>query len=145
MRVVIVAAGTWGDVRPNVVVGQALQKAGYEVLLLPPDPFQQGVEDRGIAFTGLSANVQAVLDLLASSETNPVATMRTLQTINRLFGPETMQMGKEIVAVVREGDALLMIETGLGLLNGIVEKYKTRLIHITMQPFVTTREFTGIG
>src|SRR5579859_1237806 len=95
MRVVIVAAGTWGDVRPNVVVGQALQKAGYEVLLLAPEPFRQWVEDRGIAFTGLSANVQAVLDLLAASDTNPVATIRTLQTINRLFGPETMQMARK--------------------------------------------------
>src|SRR5262249_27556032 len=34
---------------------------------------------------------------------------------------------------------------GLSLVNGIVEKFKTRLIHINMQPFVPTREFPGMG
>jgi UDP:flavonoid glycosyltransferase YjiC (YdhE family) len=145
MRVVIIAAGTWGDVRPNGVVAQALQEAGYEVLLVAAEPFQQWVQARGVPFSGLSVNIQAILDLLVSSDSGFIATVRTLRTINRLFAPATMQMGKEIASVIREGDALLMIESGLGLLNGIVERNKTRLIHINMQPFVPTSEFPGMG
>jgi UDP:flavonoid glycosyltransferase YjiC (YdhE family) len=111
MRIVIVAAGTWGRA-PNVVLGQALQKAGYEVLLAAAEEFRQWVEGRSLAFAGLSVNIQAVLDLLVSSDTDPISTIRTLRTINRLQAPATLQMGREIAAVVREGDAMLLIETG---------------------------------
>jgi hypothetical protein len=48
MRIVIIATGSWGDLRPNVVLAQALQKVGYEVLLIATEPFLAG-KLRGLA------------------------------------------------------------------------------------------------
>lgn len=145
MRIVILAAGTWGDVRPNVVLGQALQKAGYEVLLVGAEGFRRWVEARNLPFAGLSVNIQDILDKLVASDTGPIATIRTLREINREFGPAAVQMGQELAAVVRDGDVLLMNENGSSLMNGVVEKYNLRLIHINFQPQVPTREFPGMG
>jgi len=145
MRIVIVATGTWGDVRPNVVLGRALQNAGYEVVVVAAEEFRQWVEARGVGFAGLSINIQAVLDMLVASDPGLISTFKTMKTMNRIFKPSTLQAGKEVAAVVREGDALLVIESGSYLTNGIVEKYGLRPIHINMQPFLPTREFPAMG
>ena len=55
MRIVIVATGSWGDVRPSVVLGHALQKAGYEVVLVASEEFRGWVEGRGVGFAGLAS------------------------------------------------------------------------------------------
>jgi sterol 3beta-glucosyltransferase len=142
MRIVIVAFGTWGDVRPNVALGQALQNAGYEVVLVAAEEFRGWVEGRGLTFAGLSVNMQAMMESLASDSTS---VLKTIQTVNRVIGPALVQMGVEIAAAVREGDALLASEGGLALMNGIVEKYGLRLIHINLQPQAPTREFPPIS
>jgi sterol 3beta-glucosyltransferase len=85
MCIVILATGTLGDVRPNVVLAQALQQAGYEVIVVAAEAFRHWVEARAIPFAGLSVNIQAVLDMLVSSDTDLISTIKTLRTINRLF------------------------------------------------------------
>lgn len=139
MCIVIIAAGTWGDVRPNVLLAQALQTAGYEVLLVAAEEFRAWVEGRGLAFAGLSFNIHAMLDALTSSS-------NLFQTISwmRSVAPTMMQMGREIADVVHQGDAVLMNETGLALVNGVLEKNNARLIHVNMQPFAPTAEFSGM-
>jgi UDP:flavonoid glycosyltransferase YjiC (YdhE family) len=53
MRIIIIATGSWGDVRPNVLLGHALQRAGYEVLLVVDEGFREWVEGRGLRRTQL--------------------------------------------------------------------------------------------
>jgi len=142
MRIVMVAFGTWGDVRPNVVLGQALQKEGYAVVVVAAEEFRQWVESRNLEFAGLSANIQAMMEALASESTGVI---KTIQTVNRVVGPALVQMGAEIAAAVQPGDALLVNEGALGLVNGIVEKYDLRLIHINLQPLAPTRDFPPIS
>lgn len=142
MRIIMLALGTWGDVRPNAVLGKALQKAGYQVLLVAAEEFRQWVQARGISFAGLGINIQVMMESLAVDSTNP---LKAIQTVNRVVGPALVQMGKEIAAVVDDGDVLLVNEGNLGLVDGIVEKYRLHLIHINLQPLAPTREFPGLG
>jgi UDP:flavonoid glycosyltransferase YjiC (YdhE family) len=135
MRIVIVAVGTWGDVRPIVILGQALQKSGYDVLLIATEEFRVWVQARGINFVALSVNLQALADI---DMTNP---LKAIQTLRRFVAPTLVQMGKDIAAVLREGDTLMLSEWVLGVLNGIVEKHRTRLILINLQPLLPTSEF----
>src|SRR5690242_10199080 len=101
MRIVMVATGSWGDVRPNVVLGQALQQAGYEVVLVATEDFRAWIEARGLGFAGLSFNIQKLLDEQANNR-NLLQTMRWMRTMT-----ETMvQMGREIAESVRAGDTV---------------------------------------
>lgn len=142
MRIVMVVFGTWGDVRPNVVLGKALQKVGYRVLLVAAEEFSRWVRGHGIAFAGLGINIQVMMESLASDSTNP---LKAIRTVNRVVGPALVQMGNAIATVVKEGDALLVNEGSLSLVNGIVEKYNLHLIHINLQPLAPTRELPGLG
>ena len=61
-HILILAAGSAGDVYPFIVVGQALLRRGYDVTLVASDNFKERVERAGMAFaSGLS---QAELDEL---------------------------------------------------------------------------------
>lgn len=135
MRIVIVATGSWGDVRPNGILGQALQQAGYSVVLVAAEQFRTWVESRGVAFAGLSVNMEAMLDAHSG---NPLQTMRQL-------AQATVQMGKEIADVIQAGDVVLLSEGVLPLVNGALEKHNARSIHINLQPWVPTGEFVGMA
>lgn len=61
-HVLILAAGSAGDVYPFIVIGQALRRRGYDVTLMASENFKERVERAGMAFvSGLS---QAELDQL---------------------------------------------------------------------------------
>lgn len=140
MRIVIIATGSWGDVRPNVMLGHALQKAGSEVLLVAAEQFRKWVEERGVAFAGLSFNMQAMLDEQTNSS-NLFQTMRWMQKVTQT----TVQMGREITQVIQDGDAVLLSEGVLALVSGGLEKHSSRLVHINLQPWVPTAEFSGMA
>ena len=59
-RILILAAGSAGDVYPFIVIGQALLRRGYDVTLVASDNFRERIERAGMGFaSGLS---QADLD-----------------------------------------------------------------------------------
>lgn len=54
-HILILAAGSAGDVYPFIVIGQALLRRGYDVTLIASDNFKQRIERAGMAFaSGLS-------------------------------------------------------------------------------------------
>jgi sterol 3beta-glucosyltransferase len=138
MRIVIVATGSWGDVRPNVVLGQALQKAGYAVLLVAPENFREWVEGRGVPFAGLNVNIQAMLD--AQTDVNLLQKIQWIRQMTQT----TVEMGREIAELIQDGDTVLVSEGILPLVNGALAKHQARLIHINLQPWVPTVEFSGM-
>lgn len=48
MRIVMLAYGSWGDVRPYVMLAQALQYEGFEVVVLAAEDFRSWVEAHGV-------------------------------------------------------------------------------------------------
>lgn len=139
MRIVIVATGSWGDVRPNVVLAQALHKAGHNVLLVAEEEFRKWVAGRSVAFAGLTFNTQAALDAQINSS-------NLLETMNwmRKAAKATMQMGREVADILQDGDTVLLNEGILALVNGAIEKRRCQVIHINLQPWVPTAEFSGM-
>src|SRR5262245_8300976 len=137
MRIVIIATGSWGDVRPNGILASALQKAGYDVLLVAAESFRQWVEGRGVAFAGLSVDMQALLDAQTNGG-NPLQTMRKMKQA-------TVQMGTEIADVIQDGDTVLLSEGLLPLVNGALEKHHASFIHVNLQSWVPTGTFAGMA
>jgi UDP:flavonoid glycosyltransferase YjiC (YdhE family) len=142
MRLVIVALGTWGDVRPNVVLASALQSAGYAVLVISPAEFGAWVQARGLPFTPLSVNIQAMISDLQLSGDNP---LKAMQLMKSTMGPAMKDTGAEVAAVVRAGDVLLMSEGAHALLHGVVDQLQLRVIHIALQPTAPSREMALIN
>ena len=145
MRIVIIATGLWGDVRPNVVLGQALQKAGYEVLVVATAPYRTWIEAQGLPYAGVSLDMQGMLDLVLGGEGGLLHAVQALNKVRKNIIPTFLQAGKEVAAVMREGDVLLADELVSFLLNGVVEKYLPRLMHVNMQPQAITGQFPATG
>jgi sterol 3beta-glucosyltransferase len=140
MRIVIVATGSWGDVRPNAILAEGLEQAGYDVMIVASESFRTWVESRGLAFAGLSVDIQAMLD----AQTDSRSIFQTMKWMRELTGV-TIQMGKEIAAFIQDGDAVILNEGMLGLVNGAIEKHNARAIHVNLQPWVPTSEFSGMA
>jgi sterol 3beta-glucosyltransferase len=122
MRVVIIATGSWGDVRPNVVLGRALQQAGYDVLVIATEPFRAWIEARGLPFVGVSLDMQAMVDAVMGGDGGLLETIQALNGVRKSLQSAVVQVGKEIAAVMGEGDALLYNEIVSFLMNGVLEK-----------------------
>jgi UDP:flavonoid glycosyltransferase YjiC (YdhE family) len=140
MRIVIIATGSWGDVRPNAALAHGLKQAGYEVTVIATEEFRTWVEQRGVSFTGLSVDIRAMLDTHANSS-NPIQTMRSIRAMTQA----TVQMGSEIANVIQARDAVLLSEGLLPLVHGALEKHRVRHMHVNLQPWVPTSEFVGMA
>lgn len=142
MRIIMLALGTWGDVRPYAVLGQALQDEGHDVFLLAAKEFRSWIEARNIPFCELTVNLQQMMDLFMNSD---VDIDRDFLATTRLFrekiSPGMAQIGKEVADVVRPGDALLCVEIAYYLLHGIVEKYDLRLLMASLIPTIPSAEY----
>lgn len=145
MRIVIVATGSWGDVRPNVVLAQALQKAGYGVLVISTEAFRAWIEACGLPFVGVSLDMQALMDAVMGGDGGLLETVQALNAARKAIRPAIVQVGKEVAAVMHDGDVLLTNELISFWLNGVAEKYKTRLIHVNLQPQAITSQFPAMG
>ncbi len=143
MRVLMLAYGTWGDVRPYVVLAQALQREGFDVLVLAAEEYCEWVQARGLAFAGLGVNVQEVLDsmLHVSDEGTGTNFIASARRYSSTVAWAMQVLGAGVLGVVREGDALLYVETGQSLFHGIVEKYRLRPIIVSLFPMIPTAQF----
>ena len=62
MNILIVVAGTEGDVRPLVALGQGLVAAGHTVTLLASRDFERLVRDAGLGFSPFTADFRQIME-----------------------------------------------------------------------------------
>ena len=107
-HILILAAGSAGDVYPFIVVGQALLRRGYDVTLVASDNFKQRVERAGMGFaSGLS---QAELDELVYDPDlwHPQKGLFTIwKYMSRHFGPSYARQ----LALVEQRPTLIVAST----------------------------------
>ncbi len=101
MRIVLATFGSRGDVQPFIVLGQALLRAGHEVVLCASEDFEGFVRGHGLSFHAIDTSFEAWLREGAQSQTKLMENMRR---------SVTHQL--EVLPKVVEG-ADLLLATGL--------------------------------
>ncbi|MFD4633562.1 glycosyltransferase [Streptomyces sp. NPDC058284] len=112
MRVLIVTAGSWGDVAPYTGLGVRLRAAGHEVSLATHERFEQAVTAHGLGFRPLPVDPLKELASqdgqgLARAVSPPVALAR-LMRMTRAFMP---RLTDGVVAAVRQGADVVLSST----------------------------------
>ncbi|MGW7080371.1 glycosyltransferase [Streptomyces sp. NPDC054866] len=112
MRVLIVTAGSWGDVAPYTGLGVRLRAAGHEVVLATHERFEQAVTVHGLGFRPLPVDPRQELASqvgqgLARAVSPPVA-MARLMRMARAFMPR-LTVG--VADAVREGADVVLSST----------------------------------
>lgn len=138
MHITIFVYGTWGDIRPHVVLGQALQKAGHEVRVLASPGYEQWVRDRNLGFYPLTTDVN--LFARENADLMDKGFFSQLQTLRTRIAPLFTQMGLEMMEATRDSDVLMTVEFGLSLLLDVVKANNLKPVFINPAPINPTRE-----
>ena len=137
MHITIFVYGTWGDIRPHVVLGQALKKAGHEVQVVASPGYEQWVRDRGLGFYLLTTDVNTFAR--EKADVMDMGFISQLQTLRTRIAPIFTQMGLEVMEATRSSDVLMTVEFGASLLLDVIKANKLKPIFINPAPINPTR------
>ncbi|MFD9354395.1 glycosyltransferase [Streptomyces sp. NPDC060031] len=143
MRVLIVTAGSWGDVAPYTGLGRRLGAAGHEVSLATHARFEAAVTAQGLGFRLLPLDPRAELASpagqgLARAGGGPAEVVRAVRMFRRFIPPLAAGMAD----AVRAGtDVLLASPLAEPLCVPLAEAYGMPCIGAHLQPLAPTRAF----
>jgi UDP:flavonoid glycosyltransferase YjiC (YdhE family) len=140
MHISIFVYGTWGDIRPHVVLGMALQKAGHEVQIIASPGYEKWVRARNLGFYALTTDVNTFARENAALMDENI--LRQLQTARKALKPIMTQMGLEALDATRHSDVLMTVEFGAGLLFDVLRVNNLKTILINPAPINPTSEFS---
>lgn len=141
MHFTIFVYGTWGDIRPHVVLGMALQEAGHTVQVVASPGYEAWARARKLGFYPLTADVNTFAKENAWMMDAGIA--QQLQTARKVLNPIFTQMGLEVLEATRESDVLMTVEFGVSLLFDILRVNNLRTILINPAPLNPTSEFAS--
>lgn len=142
MHITIFVYGTWGDIRPHVVLGMALQAAGHEVQVAASPSYEEWVRARNLGFYPLTTDVNTFAKENASiMDANPI---QQIQIARKVLNPIFTQMGLEVLEATRESDVLMTVEFCVALLFDVLRVNHLKTILINPAPLNPTGEFASV-
>lgn len=148
MRLTIFAAGSRGDVQPCLVLGAALQRAGYQVLLAAPSNFADSAREAGLPFHPLRGDVQQIMasetgqKFMQSGSANP---LQSVFAMRKLLGPVALQMAADALTACREAEALICLGVFATWGQTIAAIRQIPLILVEPTPLLPTASFPAPG
>lgn len=142
MHITIFVYGSWGDIRPHVVLGMALQKAGHEVQVVASRTYEAWVRARNLGFYPLTTDVNTFARENAALMDEGF--IRQLQVLRTRIAPLFTQMGLEVMEATRDSDVLITVEFGVSLLLDIVKANNLKPIFVNPAPLNPTRESNNV-
>jgi sterol 3beta-glucosyltransferase len=148
MRITIFAAGSRGDIQPCIMLGKALQEAGFDLLLAAPENYDQFASENGLRFYALRGDVQQIMAsetgrrFMETGGANPIQSIRVMRN---LLDPVAMQMAEDLFESCRDSDALISIAVFAPLAKTVADARGIPLIHVEPTPLLPTRAFPSPG
>ncbi|WP_422769229.1 glycosyltransferase [Plantactinospora sp. WMMC1484] len=146
MRVLIVTAGSLGDVVPYTGLGARLRAAGHRVAVAAPAPYADLVTGAGLDFRPISGDLTAVRDATAGRRHSwPVPGAPGLVDFVRLGGRFVGDLGSGIVTAAGAGsDVLLLSSTTAPLGYSVAQYHGIPSLGVFLQPTAPTGAFPPV-
>jgi len=138
MHISIFVYGTWGDIRPHVVLAVELQKMGHKVQVIASSVYEKWVRERNLGFYPLTTDVNIITKENVSAM--DMGIIGQLKVVKNVLKPAFVQMGLEVLEATRESDVVITVEFGLGLLFDILKVNNLRAILINPAPLNPSTE-----
>ncbi|AVT35324.1 glycosyltransferase [Plantactinospora sp. BB1] len=146
MRVLIVTAGSLGDVAPYTGLGARLRAAGHRVALAAPEPYADLVTGAGLDFRPIAGDLSALRAAHAGghrSRSLPVAP--ELVEFVRLGGRFVAEVGTGIAAAAgADTEVLLLSSTTAPLGYSVAQYHNIPCLGVFLQPTAPTRAFPPV-
>ncbi|MDT0349062.1 glycosyltransferase [Pseudonocardia sp. DSM 45834] len=138
MRVLIVTAGSRGDVAPFTGLGQRLQQAGHQVALAAHDRFADLVRECGLEHRALPGDP---VELVRARTAAP-----SPEAAKSVFAGFLDELGDGVIAAVAAGTDVLLTASGPAPLSRLVaDGFGIPSLGVYLAPGVPTREFPPPG
>ena len=138
MRILIVTAGSRGDVAPFTGLGQRLQQAGHQVALAAHDRFADLVREGGLEHRSLPGDP---VELVRARTAAP-----SPQDARAVFADFLDELGDGVVAAAAAGTDILLTAFGPAPLSRLVaEGLGIPSLGVYLVPGVPTRDFAPPG
>ncbi len=138
MRILIVTAGSRGDVAPFTGLGQRLQEAGHQVALAAHARFADLVRGSGLEYRALPGDP---VELVRARTAAP-----SPEAAQSVFAAFLDELGDGVLAAVAAGTDLLLTPLGPAPLSRLVaDGFGVPSIGVFLVPGVPTREFPPPG
>ncbi|MEV8314082.1 glycosyltransferase [Streptomyces sp. NPDC059900] len=146
MRVLIVTAGSWGDVAPYTGLGVRLRSAGHEVALATHERFEQAVTVHGLGFRALPVDPRQELASRGGQglarATSPPVEMARVARMARAFMP---RLTRGVADAVRQGADVVLSSTVTDPACAVLgEALRLPSIGVYLQPVQPTGAFPPI-
>ncbi len=139
MRILIVVAGTEGDVRPHVALGQGLAADGHCVTLLTSGNFERLIRDAGLAFSPLNADFRQLMEEERERIGRKSAAVIVWRSLRR-FGELSRSWVEEARPAASQADLIIGAAVGLYFGSVLAEAYQVRFVRSTVIPTEPARE-----
>jgi sterol 3beta-glucosyltransferase len=138
MRILIVTAGSRGDVAPFTGLGQRLQRAGHQVALAAHDRFADLVRECGLEYRALPGDPVELVRARTAAPSPAAA--------RSVFATFLDELGDGIVAAAAAGTDILLTAFGPAPLSRLVAQgFGIPSLGVYLAPGVPTREFPPPG
>ena len=138
MRILIVTAGSRGDVAPFTGLGQRLQQAGHQVALAAHGRFADLVRECGLEYRALPGDP---LELVRARTAAP-----SPEAAHSVFAAFLDELGEGVIAAAAAGTDILLTAFGPAPLGRLVaEGFGIPSVGVYLAPGVPTREFPPPG
>lgn len=111
MRIALVGLGTWGDVHPMLVFGDALQRRGHTVTIVAFADFRDAICQRGLGMTPVEISVRAALSTGAGARliqrANTSSSLAELYLLHRFMQQHGHAMMDGVVRAALDADVLV--------------------------------------
>jgi sterol 3beta-glucosyltransferase len=138
MRILILTAGSRGDVAPFTGLGQRLQQAGHRVALAAHDRFADLVRECGLEYRALPGDP---VELVRARTAAP-----SPEAARSVFAGFLDDLGEGVIAAAAAGADILLTAFGPAPLGRLVaEAFGIPSVGVYLTPGVPTREFPPPG
>lgn len=132
-RIVFLAMGSLGDVRPHLSLARSLHDDGREVLVMAMDEFAGLAAEAGVPFAPLGVGIESATFLrhrriARAMATNELAAFAGVRAWSRTYAA---QMAAAVDAAVRPGDLLLSGVMAADVATALVRARDCRAVNVT--------------
>lgn len=141
MRIALVGIGSRGDVQPLVALGQGLQAAGHEVVVIAGANFEEDITHAGLTHALTHIDVQALVntavgqDWMDKSSYNLISEAITMRRMVESIDAFATEIDRTIPA---DSDVVISGITSYALVDAFAQKYHKKHILSLFAPFTPT-------
>ncbi len=143
MKVVVVAAGSRGDVQPQVALATGLARAGHSVRVLTSSDFRGLVEDHGLEFWDIGGSTEAVANEMQQLLEHGNF-LKILKHMREAAGELALVTARRGLPACEGADLIVSGLGGLFVAVAIAEKLDVRFVPAYSYPFTPTRQFPSV-